>query len=368
MTIHTIAELATRPELTAPPTLLVPPCAVRGRVGLVALGPKGGKSTTLAGMLTAGSLAGVTGCLITIDEAKADSLQRLIRFGAEPDAVYLTDTFDADTLAQDIVEHGVEFLGVDHLGKLAEMHPDFKPNSQGDPILWGRLIAPFTKLARDLDIAVLILDQARRSDGKYSGSAAKAGSVDFVAELIEKDGGLEAAPRGRIYLPKFRVELDPNGCPVFIDHSGAPTTTTSSADLTDTAMTILRALADAEPEGLTSSGWRRITDLPETTYHRARRKLLREGLALDPSTTRTRRYRITDRGEQALGATTAMAVPRQPLTPATHAKQIEDLLAVGSVPLAVPHLPQVPRQYRGSNGSNPDEDLERLAIQEEVAE
>jgi KaiC/GvpD/RAD55 family RecA-like ATPase len=93
VTFRSAAELATHPSLMEPPTLLVPPLGVAGRVALLTLGPKAGKSTTAAGMLADASRRGIRCGLLTLDEALPDSLQRLDRFGADLDLVYIDDEF-----------------------------------------------------------------------------------------------------------------------------------------------------------------------------------------------------------------------------------------------------------------------------------
>lgn len=303
MTLRAASELAQRPELMEPPEMIAPPCGVAGRVALLTFGPKGGKSSTLCAMIAEASRAGVRGAILGLDEAKADTLQRLVRYGAVLELVYLDDVFEPAELEEQLATLDIDLLGVDHLGKLAEGHPDFRAGSQGDPLLWGRLVSPFTTLARAQNLAVILLDQARKSDGTYSGSTAKAGSVDLLVELQARDGGLEATPKGRVQLPAFRVELDADNIPRF---SGAAVS--AAPDAPDgRARELLQFLSDSEPEGLTSSGWEKVSGFPKTSYNRNRKALLRDGLALSPAETRGGRYRITDKGE------TSLLVPLVPL-------------------------------------------------------
>lgn len=303
MTFRSAAELARRPELMDPPPVLVPPFGVAGRVGLLTLGPKAGKSTTAAGMIAEASRRGIRSGLLTLDEALPDSLQRLHRFGAVLETVYLSDSFEPDTLEEDIATLDIQFLAVDHLGKLAEWNPDFGAGSQGDPLLWGRLLAPFTKLARDVNLSVLLIDQARKSDGTYAGSTAKAGTVDLLCELKAKDGGLVGTPRGRIALPPFRVDLDANGCPVFTatgDAESAALPPRLNVASTRERVGVLAALQSAEPEGLRTTQWQSLacerTGLGRTTFFELRRSLYREGLVSYVS----RLYRVTSAGERAI--------------------------------------------------------------------
>jgi hypothetical protein len=297
------AELASRPQLMKPPPILVRPIGVAGRVGLLTMGPKGGKSTTGAGMIAEASRDGIRAGLIGLDESLADSLQRLERFGASLDCVYLDDDFDPETIVEQVTALGIRFLVLDHIGKLAERHEDFGPGSQGDPLLWGRLIAPFTQIAREHDVAIILLDQARRSDGKYAGSYAKAGTVDFVCELQSKDGGLAAAPRGRFPLPAFRVDLDVDGVPTFAeaDQDEAAPRRLNVVSERD-RIGVLQALQSAQPEGLRSMQWQSLacerTGIGRTSFFDIRKALHEDGLISYAS----RMYRISPTGERHLAA------------------------------------------------------------------
>lgn len=305
MSFISATELAARPDLMEPPAVLVPPIGIEGRVVLLTLGPKAGKSTTAAGLLAAGSRLGIRCGLLTLDEALADSLQRIQRFTPAPDGIYLSDRWDPATLGEEVAQLGLQLLILDHLGKLAEMSPEFGAGSQGDPLLWGRLVSPFTTLAREQNLAVVLLDQARKSDGAYAGSTAKAGSVDLLCEMQLKDGGLACSPKGRVFLPPFRVDLDPEGVPRF--SGGAAATPDDRGGPDGHEREILQLLSDSEPEGLTSTAWLKMSGLPKMTFNRRRKALLRTGLALSPEHTRGGRYRITEKGE------TSLSVPSVPL-------------------------------------------------------
>ncbi len=311
MSFLSLAVLLKDPDLTTTPPVVARPFAVEGRVTLLAGPPKRGKTSTISAMVAESSRRGVRSAICQLDEPLADTVQRLVRFGAAPEHVWLSDRMDWATLAEELTAHAVQLFVLDHIGKLAEGHADFGAGSAGDGILWGRLLMPFTTLARQQHLAVVLLDQARRSDGQYSGSAAKASQVDVVVELLERDGGLEATPRGRVLIPAFRVELDQEGLPVFTSGTESQPLLLAASPTDGKALELLRLLSDAEPEGLTSAGWQKQSGFPATSYHRNRRALLRGGLALSPAETRSRRYRVTDKGEEALdlplchGSTTA---------------------------------------------------------------
>jgi hypothetical protein len=312
MPFRLASDLAAQPELMQPPAITVPPCGVAGRMTLLTLGPKSGKSTTIAGMVADASKLGVRCGLLTLDESLSDTLQRLVRFGAALDHVYLNDNFEELDLARQTVEAGLEFLGIDHLGKLAEQHQNFGAGSQGDPLLWGRFLSPFTTLAREHNLAVVALDQARRSDAKYAGSYAKAGTVDILCELESKDGGLVGSPRGRVNLPPFRVDLDQAGRPVFTevgqgDSDGAAPHCQNVVSLRD-RLGVLAALQSAEPEGLKATQWERLaceqTGHARRTFFRIRRSLYTDGLVSYTS----RLYRVSPTGGRYL-ATQAEPAP-----------------------------------------------------------
>lgn len=306
MTLRLARDLAERPELMRPPAVLVPPVVVEGRVVLMTMPPKGGKSTTGAALLVAASRAGIPSALLTLDEAMADSLQRLVRFGADLNYLFLDDTFTPDALEHELEDADIRVLVVDYLGKLAEMSGEFGAGSQGDSILWGRLVSPFAALAREHGIAVVLLDQARRSDGAWSGAAGKGAGVDIIAEMHPKDGGLVCTPRGRIALPPFRVDLGDDGVPVFSDHDGRSLAAGRGDRIGEgDTLRVLEALADAEPEGLRSKAWQDLVaercNIGRSSFFKIRKTLFTQGLVSYAS----RVYHVTPTGERALAKAAA---------------------------------------------------------------
>lgn len=297
------ADLRLNPALMEPPAIPVPPLAVAGRVSLLTMGPKGGKSTTAAGLLALGSRLDVPCGLLTLDEALADSLQRLDRFGARLDLLYLAEEFDPEALTDEVARYELQLLVVDHLGSLVERSQEFGANSQGDPVLWARLMSQFTRLARQNDLAIVLLDQSRRNDNTYSGSAQKAGGVDLLCEMQPKDGGLVCTPRGRVPLPPFRVDLDSQGVPVFSKYeSDSPTLSRPQNALAEGhRLAMLGILHAAEPGGLKATEWQRLVDqhvgLKKTAFYDAVEALINSGLVANIS----RRYHITQAGLQHLG-------------------------------------------------------------------
>jgi hypothetical protein len=283
-----------------PPPLVAPPCAVAGLVTLATLPPKGGKSTTACGLVADASQRGVRCFMLTLDEPIGVTLQRVHAFGADPDMVWLDDTFEPDTLKTQLAAASAQVLAVDHIGKLAELSPEFGANSQGDAVLWGRLLNPFTTLARETNLATVLLGQSRRSDGKYAGSHAIAATVDLLCEMEAKDGGLICHPRGRVRLPTFRVHLDDTGRPVFsADDDGDIRPPVSEAGVRDvTLRAVFRLLLEAEPEGLRPSKWERRAlgelQLSGTHFDRARSALLGAGRV----TKLGRLYRTAPSGER----------------------------------------------------------------------
>jgi hypothetical protein len=319
MTFRSAAELVQNPDLMRPPETVASPCGVAGRVTLLALGPKKGKSTTLAGLIRDASQAGVKCAVLTLDEALEDSLQRLERFGADLENVYLDHDFHPESLAEEIATLDIGLLGVDHIGKLAERSPDFGANSQGDPVLWGRLVAPFATLARGTKVAVVLLDQARRADGDWAGSVGKGGNVDIICVLHSKDGGLACSPRGRIYLPPFRVDLDGEGCPVFSTaDSGEPES--RAYVVTDAnRRAVLELLQNAEPDGLKTNAWAKLAkethNISRASFYRIRKEHFEAGRLLYGSLV----YRVSQAGAKYLHSVSA--VPEVSVIPLEQLKQ-----------------------------------------------
>ena len=134
MNLRQAADLAADHELMKPPAVLVPPVGVEGFVTLMALGPKKGKSTTACGMIAEASQRGIRCAMLTLDEWIGLTLQRLERFDADLDQVWLDDTCDPD-LGPALAQRKIQFLALDHLGTLAARHPAFGAGSQGDSVL-----------------------------------------------------------------------------------------------------------------------------------------------------------------------------------------------------------------------------------------
>jgi hypothetical protein len=278
-----------------PPEVVVPPVGVAGRVTLLSLGPKQGKTTTACGMIAEASTRGIRCGMVQLDEALADTVQRLRRFEADLGSVWLGDAHDAD-LGSEVRAHDIEFLAIDHLSKIAERHPGFGAGSQGDPLLWGQLVAPFCGIAREQGTSILLLDQARRSDNKYTGSFAKAAGVDVLCEVHPRDGALTCTPGGRIYLPPFTVTLIA-GKPTFSEVGVAGRgDRISEAELAEA----LLLLQSAEPEGFKSTPWSHLVcdqlKVSPRTYYRIRRTLYTEGLVSYAS----RIYRVSPTGARWL--------------------------------------------------------------------
>jgi hypothetical protein len=377
MTLRSLRDLMQNPELMKPPEIIAPPVGVAGRVTLLSLGPKKGKSTTVAGMIAQASQRGVPCALLTLDEDIADTLQRLIKFGADVDRVLLDNQWEPPAMVGELIAGGLKLLAVDFLGKLAERDKNFGPNSQGDPILWGRLVAPFAQLARDHGIAVVLIDQARRSDGEWSGSVGKGGGVDIIATLLPtKDKlGLESRPIGRINVPPFRVDLDSEGCPVFSDADGGEGRVGGTGKLgrgdalsESDYKAVFDLLADAEPEGYRSSTWagecKSETGRSKATFNRIRKYLLEQGLISHVS----RIYHVTGTGTRRFQAQCVSKVPEvskvseksldtDSPSRRRYLKSLTDIKAVRDIPVTNGTLdtkPGLPNDIRGDAWEAPE--------------
>ena len=186
---HSLADLASRPELTAPPVGLVAPILYRGRVTLLAGREKIGKST-LAGALIAAVSAGRTlldatpeaedVLVYSLDEPPGDTVRRLTALGADPHRVNVcTERPTPAEVAVRLAEHPAALVAFDTLNELLP-GADLKDAAQILPTLRG-----LVSVLREHGAAGLILAHAGKTTGQYLGAVQLGGVVD--APLVLRD-------------------------------------------------------------------------------------------------------------------------------------------------------------------------------------
>jgi len=289
---YTLAELHANPSLLVPPEPLAPPLAYKGRVTLLAAPPKKGKSTLLGHSLAAASRAGLRCGLLTLDEALGETVARLIRFGADPDRIFLTDQRPSDLPAWVDATGGLDVLAIDALQHFA---PTVK---SGDAAGWTAVFAPVKAVARTRGCAVVVLHHTRRSDDQYRDSSAIGAEPDLIIEMKPRGTERVATCQGRFRAAGFTVSLDADERVIVSTDSARPQAT-GDAPL-DLQITILRLLQSAEPEGLRAAQWQRLAEeearISRPAFYRARRALHLAGALLYAS----RLYRVSPSGSRLL--------------------------------------------------------------------
>lgn len=190
----TLAELLERPELLKPPECVVPRLAYRGRCVLLAGPDKSGKSTLLAhagAKLSHGHTwlgeATTQGRVVHLglEEALGDAVRRYADLGADPERVQLVTMAPPDLLARTsalLDSWPADLLVVDSLAEWARVTMGQAPDD-GDASGWGAIVRPLVALARQHNLAVVLLHHVRRSDGQARGSGEILAAVDATYEL-----------------------------------------------------------------------------------------------------------------------------------------------------------------------------------------
>lgn len=340
-TFRWLDELLEDPALLAPPQPLIPHLAYAGRVTLLSGREKSGKSTFVAQGVAAASLGEgfldeetvpTTTLWLALDEPVGDLARRLVEGGADPlrvavrtrrpDAVVSLDDLAAATNARVIV---VDSLTNYASGVITE---------GGSAFQWQPLLDEIRAVARQREIAVILVHHANKANGTYRDSTAIAASVDLVLEFGKRpDDQTERIVRAAGRFPIGDVVLQyENG--LYRVSGGEETVAVVSEQR---RLEVLELLEEAEPEGLSYAQWFRESGQSRSTFNRIRRTLHRAGLVLSPAETRYSRYRITDRGAEAVRSRQSN---RQPLE-MRH-------------PDGTPQFQGGPREFHGTPGTTGD--------------
>lgn len=222
----TLEELRQNPDLLKPPECVVPHLAYRGRLVILAAPDKAGKSTLLGH-----AIAAVTGrehflgspmtlrhrraVLVGLEEAVGDAVLRLSALDAVPDRVQLIVLPDSDVLQQTtqlLEEWPADLLVVDSLQELARVMLGTVPDD-GDNAGWASVVRPLVAIARNYDVAIVLLHHVRRSDGQYRGAGEIAAAADALLEMSvakpdENPNLRRITGRGRWSVQPFAVEMN----------------------------------------------------------------------------------------------------------------------------------------------------------------
>ena len=195
------------------PEPVVERLAWRGRVSLPWSREKVGKSTFLsAAVASVTNGAGFLGSKArppqrvlwyVPEEHPEDAVRRFQEFRADPDRLFLlpwsrTPLRDLEAAIQEVEP---ALVVVDTLAAYVE---EAAPDS-GDASSWKSLLAPLVRLARNYNVALVILHHATKgASGEYRDSTAIGAEVDMLIEMREGD-----VPGVRMLKPKGRWKVDP---------------------------------------------------------------------------------------------------------------------------------------------------------------
>lgn len=190
--VLSLADVLADPQALAPPEVIVPRMAWRGRVVLYAAREKLGKSTTAR----AGCAAVTRGrtflgdpatsgrvLYLALEEHLSDVARSFQTFGADPDRTFILDRAGQPFADLEAAVREVEpaLVVVDTLAAFVETL-GLEPGSSAD---WTPVMARLTRFARDADVALELLHHGTKRDGRYRDSTAIGAGVDAILEMSE---------------------------------------------------------------------------------------------------------------------------------------------------------------------------------------
>jgi len=220
---RSLAEILENPAALDPPQPVAPRLAWRGRVTLLAAREKDGKSTlasAAAAAVTRGAVflegPAIRGDVLylALEEHESDVASRLCHFDADPSRMFLAMQLDrpAENLERAARTHRPALIVVDTLAAFVGGDIEDPGNSSA----WTPLMTRLVRIAREHEVAVLLLHHARKSDGAYRDSTAIGAAVDVLLELRTDPQDtnarhLKAKGRFGFAVPNTSVCLTENG-------------------------------------------------------------------------------------------------------------------------------------------------------------
>jgi hypothetical protein len=358
-------ELAADPSRLKPPTPRIPGLAWPSRVTLLAAREKAGKSEYVSqgvaaatcGSLFLGERCEVVTCLwLCLDEMEQDLTRRLIGLGADPQRVAIR-TLRPDGefhLAEMVHETKATLVVVDTLMSLVSG----LVTRGGDAAEWTPHLKSLVSVARSTGAAMIWNHHASKGTGRYRDSTAIGAESDVNLQWQEHQHGetvRKIMVTGRLSVRDFEVDFIDGR---YILAGEIAVGEAPASQVSHHARALLQLLSDAEPEGYSSTSWRTESKLAKTSFNRARRALIRDGLALGPDHTLTPRYRITAHGERSLELPSAKGASEVPQHRGTNGLGG----ANGATPLGTRGGTWPPAP---GSGTGTEEEKERVAIETE---
>jgi len=276
---RTVADIWKDPDALKPPVAVIPRLAWRGYVTVYAAPDKAGKST----LVSAGVAALTTGqkfldgdaappgvavwCLL---EEHANTLAiRAKTFGTEGDRLAVFELRPGlEDVRREITERHADVLVIDTLIEWAGALVTESSKAEQ----WRPIMAELRSVARDLNVAVIVLHHARKSDGVARDSSAITAAADVILEqkATHADGVQRITARGRWTVADFAVQL--------VDGKRyALAAGTVSGPPAQARGNRFKALDALPPEGLTFTAWERASGLTPSTFRRAAKALEASG-------------------------------------------------------------------------------------------
>jgi hypothetical protein len=314
-----LRDAIANPAMLRPLIALVPFHAWQGRVTVFYGREKlAGKSTELADAVAHAShgepvygepvAAPVSVLWVGIDEPAADTVQRFVANEANVDRIALRHQLGTlDDVRAAVEQSGAKMVVVDSLTRWAHG----KVQGSGDSEGWRSVMVEFVTLAREMDVAVVLVHHAQKGEGReYRDSTEIGSNADVLVGMAPRSADrqdtrrrLDAVGRGVGFQLDVTYDVETRRYVAAQHDEGAEPVARGEGAL----LPVLRLLADAEPHGLTWADWKsRAVRLghSKSTFDRVRRLAVGRALALGPDNTRTGSYRVTSAGERALGGGT----------------------------------------------------------------
>jgi hypothetical protein len=275
---RTVADIWKDPDALKPPTPVIPRLAWRGYLTVYAAPDKAGKSTLVA----AGVAALTTGQKFLDDEVMpgaavwclleehANTLAiRAKTFGTQGDRLAVFELRPSlEDVRREITDRHASVVVIDTLIEWAGALVTESSKAEQ----WRPVMGDLRTLARELNVAVIVLHHARKSDGVARDSSAITAAADVILEQKAQhaDGVQRITARARWTVPDFAVQL--------VDGKryalAAGTVTGPQAQAQGNRFKALDALA---PDGMTFTAWEQAAALTASTFKRAAKALEASG-------------------------------------------------------------------------------------------
>jgi hypothetical protein len=261
---RTLREVWADPDARTAPEAVIPRLAWRGRLTVYTALDKGGKSTLVA----AGVAATTRGdnflgepttrgtCMwAMLEEHVNDWAIRATRFGTDQDAVHVLEhpSDPAGAIRAEAERLRPAVLVVDVLTRYA----GDRVTESGSAAQWTAVMVGLQQIARELNVAVIVLHHARKSDGVARDSGEITARADVVLEqkTLPEDGVQRFAVRGRWTLADFAVKL-------VGDRHELTAAGTGESTLSPQRRKVLAALKP----GMTYTVWLDASGVPKRTF------------------------------------------------------------------------------------------------------